>query len=189
MQSEQAGTQAGRQVGRDVAANWYAVCVRHQNEQHVERVLEYQGWETLVPRYRKRRQWSDRVKEIDAALFAGFVFCRFAVGERMRVEDTPGVLRIVSFSGAPAAIDLREMEEIRLMASARVALSPWPYLKAGDRVRVERGPLKGLEGTLLRTPDGARLVVGVELLQRAIACQLDPDMVVPLRPKRNETYA
>jgi transcription antitermination factor NusG len=83
MQSELAG------------ANWYAVCVRYQNEQRVEQVLEHQGWETLVPRYRSRREWSDRVKEVEAALFGGFVFCRFAPGERMRVEDSPGVLRIV----------------------------------------------------------------------------------------------
>jgi len=154
--------------------------VRYQNEQRVEHVLQYQGWDTLVPRYRSRRQWSDRVTEIDAALFAGFVFCRFGVGERMRVEDTPGVLRIVSFSGAPAAIDAREMEGIRAIANSRVPLSPWPYLKEGDRVRVERGPLKGVEGTLLRTQDGAHLVVGIEMLQRAIACHLDPEMVVPV---------
>jgi len=163
--------------------NWYAVCVRHQNEQRVEQVLQHQGWETLVPRYRSRRQWSDRVKEIEAALFAGFVFCRFAAEERMQIEDTPGVLRIVSFCGAPAPIDAREMEEIRSITTARVPLSPWPYLEAGDRVRVERGPLKGIEGTLLRTQDGAHLVVGIELLQRAIACHLDPDMVVPVRAR------
>jgi len=165
----------------NIPANWYAVCVRHQNEELVERVLQHQGWETLVPRYRSRRRWSDRVREVDLALFAGFVFCRFGARERMRVEDTPGVLRIVSFGGALAAMDESEMAEIQLVAKSRLPLSPWPYLKEGDRVRVERGPLKGIEGTLLRTGDGAHLVVGVELLQRAVACQLDPDMVVPVR--------
>ena len=162
------------------STNWYAVCVRYQNEQRVEQVLRYQGWETLVPRYRSRRQWLDRRQDIEVALFAGFVFCRFAACQKMRVEDTPGVLRIVSFGGAPAAIEAWEMEEIRSVAESRVALSPWPYLKQGDRVRVERGALKGIEGRLLRTPEGARLIVGVELLQRAIACEMDPDMVVPL---------
>lgn len=163
------------------AASWYALCVRHQNESRVEQALAGQGWETLVPRWRVRRQWSDRVKEIEQALFRGFVFCRFALTERMRIERTPGVVRVVSFGGAPAAIDAAEIEGLRKMAASRVPLSPWPYLKAGDRVRVERGPLKGVQGTLLREPDGARLVVGVELLQRAVACALAPDMVVPVR--------
>jgi transcription antitermination factor NusG len=165
----------------NVTANWYALCVRYQNERRVEQALAYQGWETLAPHYRTRRQWSDRVKEIEQALFAGFVFCRFAPPERARVEDTPGVVRIVSFGGALAAIDASEIEGIRAMAAARLPLSPWPYLRAGDRVRVERGPLKGVEGTLLRVQDGARLVVGLELLQRAVACRLEPDMVVPVR--------
>ena len=160
-------------------ARWYAICVRYQNEQRVEQVLQYQVWETLVPRYRSRRQWSDRATDIDLALFAGFVFCRFGCAEKMRVEDTPGVLRIVSFGGTPAAIEAGEIEEIRVVAASPVGLSPWPYLKTGDRVRVEQGPLKGVEGTLLRTPEGSRLIVGVELLQRAVACEMDPGMVVP----------
>jgi transcription antitermination factor NusG len=162
-------------------AKWYAACVRHQNENRVEDVLLRQGWETLVPRYRCRRQWTDRVKEIEKPLFAGFVFCRFEAGERMRIENIPGVLGVVNFSGVPAEIDASEIESLRTVAQARLALGPWPYLKQGDRVRVERGPLRGLEGSLLRTPEGARLIVSVEMLQRSIACALDPESVVPLR--------
>ena len=168
-------------MSTNATANWYAVCVRHQNEKRVERLLSELGWETLAPRYRGRRQWSDRVKEIELALFAGYVFCRFGAADRQQVEDTPGVMRIVSFAGTLAPIEAREMEQIRSLAGSRIPLAPWPYLKEGDRVRVQCGPLKGIEGTLLRTPDGARLIVGVELLQRAVACELDPDMVAPLR--------
>jgi len=161
--------------------HWYALNVRHQHERQTERVLQSQGWETLVPSYRSRRQWSDRVKEIELPLFSGSVFCRFSLGDRVRVEDTPGVAQIVKFNGLAAALDDREIDEIRTMLAAKVRLSPWPYLKAGDRVRVERGPLRGLEGTLLRDSGEARLVVSVELLQRSIAAEVDPEMVVPLR--------
>jgi transcription antitermination factor NusG len=155
--------------------------VRHQNELRVGGLLNRQGWETLIPVYRSRRQWSDRVKEIELPLFAGYVFCRFALGDRVRVEDTPGVVQIVKFSGLAAPVDEREIGEIRAMLASKVPLQPWPYLKAGDRVRVERGPLRGLEGTLLRGEGGARLVVGVELLQRSVAAEVDPDAVVPVR--------
>lgn len=160
---------------------WYALTVRHQHERQTERVLQAQGWETLVPMYRTRRQWSDRVKEIELPLFSGYVFCRFPLGDRARVEDMPGVAQIVKFSGLAAALSDREIEEIRKMAASGVKLSPWPFLRAGDRVRVERGPLRGLEGTLLRDGAEARLVVSVEMLQRSIAAEVDPEMVVPLR--------
>jgi transcription antitermination factor NusG len=131
--------------------------------------------------YRSQRQWSDRVKEIEAPLFAGYIFCRFAKELRARVEDTPGVLQVVRFQGQPAAIDDHEIASIQAMIASKAKLTPWPYLKVGDRVRVERGPLRGLEGTLLRGTEGTRLVVGVELLQRSVAAEVDPEMVTPLR--------
>ncbi len=164
-----------------IPPRWYALTVHHQHERQAERLLRSQGFDTLVPVYRSRRQWSDRVKEIEAPLFSGYVFCRFDAQDRILVEDTPGVVQIVKFNGRPAPLHDWEIEEIRTMVRSGVRLSPWPYLKAGDRVLVERGPLRGLEGVLLREGTESRLGVGVELLQRSIAAEMDPTMVVPLR--------
>ena len=123
---------------------WYALTVRHQHERQAERLLRGQGWETLIPVYRSRRQWSDRIKEIELPLFDGYVFCRFRLADRTRVEDTPGIAQIVKFNGVAAPLEDREISELRAMAASGARLSPWPDLKAGDRVRVERGPLRGL---------------------------------------------
>jgi transcription antitermination factor NusG len=158
---------------------WYALTVRYQHERQTERALQSKGLETLVPLYRSPRQWSDRVKSVDLPLFAGYVFCRFTVDGRMQVLDTPGVGRIVGFGGALAPIDNSEIADIQRLLALNLPLAPWPYLKAGDRIRVERGPMRGLEGTLLRTKDALRLVIGVELLQRSIAVEVDRDAVVP----------
>ena len=49
-------------------------------------------------------------------------------------------------------------------------------------MRVERGPLRGVEGTLLREEkERLQLVISVEILQRSLAVEIEPDMVVPLR--------
>jgi transcription antitermination factor NusG len=160
---------------------WYALAVRYQHERQAERALQWKGLETLVPLYRSRRKWSDRVKEIDLPLFAGYVLCHFPLAQRIPVLDTPGVGRIVCFGGAAAALDDSEIAGIRLVMESRQAMAPWPYLKAGDRVRVERGPMRGLEGILIRTIGTLRLVIGVELLQRSLAVELDQDAIVPER--------
>jgi transcription antitermination factor NusG len=143
--------------------------------------LQSRGWETLVPLYRTYRQWSDRVQALDLPLFGGYVLCRFPLGERRHIEDTPGVARIVEFGGRPAPLEESEIAAIHSVLASRLPLSPWPYLRAGDRLRVERGPLRGVEGTLIREKDSLRLVIGVELLQRSVAVEVDPDTVVPLR--------
>jgi transcription antitermination factor NusG len=158
---------------------WYAITVQHQHERAVESALGWKKLETLVPLYRSRRRWSDRAKEILLPLLSGYVLCRFKLAERVSVLNTPGVRSLVGFGGTPAAIDEREIADIRTVSESGLGLGPWPYLKAGDRVRVERGPLRGVEGTLLREPDRLRLIVTVELLQRAMAVELDADMIVP----------
>jgi transcription antitermination factor NusG len=162
------------------AVQWFALTVRHQHERQIEGLLRFKGLETMVPVYRARRTWSDRVKEIDAPLFAGYVLCRFNPVERLRVVNTPGVVKIVGFGAGPVPLDDAEIEEIRRISTSGMRVQPWPYLKAGDRVRVERGPLRGLEGILLREPDGLRLVACIELLRRSVAVELDPDMIAPV---------
>jgi transcription antitermination factor NusG len=163
---------------------WYALTVRHQHELAARSALEFKGFEALAPTYRARRRWSDRIKEIDVPLFAGYVFCRFAFSERSRIIDVPGVAKVVEFGGAPAEISETEIAAIRAVVDSKLPLRPWPYLKTGDRVRVERGPLRGVEGTLLREERKRfQLVIGVEMLQRSLAVEVDADIVRPVQAR------
>jgi len=160
---------------------WYALAVQYQHERQTEKALQSQGLKTMVPLYRSRRRWSDRVKDVDTPLFPGYVLCQFDLTDRIHVMDTPGVAKIVGFGGTPAVLEDSEIAAIQRVVGSKLPLAPWPYLKAGDRVRVETGPMRGLEGTLLRTKDTMHLVIGVELLQRSIAVQVDRDSIVPQR--------
>jgi transcription antitermination factor NusG len=175
-------------LGSSSTSRWFALTVRHQHERQTARSLEWKGFETLVPCYPTSHRWSDRVKEGETPLFAGYVFCRFEPREKIRVLTTPGVAQVVGFGGAPAPLQDEEIGGIQAALRSRLRLWPWQYLHAGDQVRIERGPLRGVLGTLLREPDGLRLVIGVELLRRAVAVELDPQMIGPVRlPASPET--
>lgn len=160
---------------------WYALSVKHQHERRAEIALGWKGFEALAPTYRARRTWSDRSKNLDLPLFSGYVFCRFDFAERIPVLDTPGIARIVGFGNGPAPVADEEIAAIKMVVASRLPVRPWPHLRPGDRVRIEDGPLRGVEGTLLKEKDSLRLVLGVELLQRSIAVELEPESVVPLR--------
>ena len=84
--------------------NWFAVAVKPRQEKLAARVLRDQGLEDYLPLYRARRRWSDRLKEVEAPLFAGYVFCRFGPRDRAPVLRTPGVRSIVAFGGRPAPV-------------------------------------------------------------------------------------
>ncbi len=56
----------------------------------------------------------------------------------------------------------------------------WHALKirtAGDRVRVTNGPLRDVEGVLVREADATSFVVSVQLLQRAVALRVTQSSV------------
>src|SRR5258708_25864865 len=101
---------------------WYAVSVKYQHEFAARSALEFKGFEALAPTYRARRRWSDRMKEIDLPLFAGYVFCRFPVAERRKVMDAPGVAKVVEFGGQPAEISEREITAIRMVMASKLPM-------------------------------------------------------------------
>ncbi len=173
-----------------MARAWYALSVKHQHERAVESALAHKGFEALAPFSPMRRQWSDRVKHLNSPLFPGYVFCHFDIQQKLDVLDTPGISRIVSFGGQPAEISAGEISAIRAVVASRLPIRRWPALKVGDRVRIERGPLKGIEGTLVKEKQSTNLVIGIDLLQRFIAVELYPACVMPVSgEKRMETYS
>ena len=159
---------------------WYALTVPYQHERQTEKALQSKGLETLVPVYRSLRQWSDRVKEVEMPLFAGYVLCQFDLTDRIHVTDTPGVAKIVGFGGGPTALEDSEIATIQQVVMSKLPMAPWPYLKTGDRVRVDHGPMRGQEGTLVRTKDSLHLVINIDVLERSIAVQVDREAIVPI---------
>ena len=75
------------------------------------------------------------------------------------------------------AIPSNEIEAIRRAVESGANVSPHPFLKCGERVRVKCGPLTGVEGILVRVKNQCRLVVSVEMLGKAVAVEVDAYLV------------
>jgi transcription antitermination factor NusG len=83
------------------------------------------------------------------------------------------VVRLVSFDGKPAPLPEQEIEALRNGLEQGVLAEPHPYLRAGRKVRLARGPLAGTEGVLLRKKDKMRFVISLEVLMRSVAVEVD----------------
>ena len=159
--------------------DWYAIRVKSRCEKMVSDQLQQKGYEQFLPMYWSRRVWSDRVKVLQMPLFSGYLFCRFDVDGRLPILQTPGVAYVVCNGQIPHAVDPIQIENIRAAVHSGQALQPWPQLEIGKKVRVEFGPLRGVQGTLLRYKSSTQLILGVDLMQRAIAVEVDESWVVP----------
>lgn len=164
-----------------ISGAWYALRVRSHYENTVTSHLHARGFESFLPLYQCRRRWSDRFKEYELPLFPGYVFCRFNPLNRLPILSIPGVVSPVAIGRTPVPVDDAEITAIQAAVKTRLRTSPWPFLRVGQRVRIEQGPLCGIEGILVGFRGQARLVLSVSLLQSSIAVQVEENWVRPLQ--------
>lgn len=153
--------------------SWYALYTRHQHEKCVHQVLTGKGIESFLPLYTTAHQWKDRVKRVSLPLFPCYVFVRGPLVHWLPVLSTPGVHSVVGCGGQPASISSLEIESIRTVIESPLSVEPHPFLKCGDRVRVTVGPLRGLEGLLVRKKNWCKLLLSIDMLQRSVAVEVD----------------
>lgn len=166
-----------RDMETENVKRWYAIRVKNRRENVVAEHLRARGFETFLPLYRVRRRWSDRFKDIELPLFPSYVFCQFDPLNRLPVVSVPGIVHVVGTGRTPIAIDNTEIAAIQAVVDSELPRQPWPFLEIGQPVRIERGPLLGLEGILLDFRGHQRLVLSVTLLQRSVAVQIEGSWV------------
>jgi transcription antitermination factor NusG len=163
---------------------WFAIRVKSNFEKKVATGLRNKGLEEFLPMYQSKRRLSDRYKTVDLPLFPGYLFCRLDLDHRLPLLTTVGFLYIVSVGNKPVPVDEGEIAAVQFVVRSGVPAVPWPSLAVGQRVRLESGPLCGLEGVVTQVGMRDRICVSVTLLQRGVSVEVDRDWIRPLSPAR-----
>jgi transcription antitermination factor NusG len=122
------------------------------------------------------------VAEVEAPLFPGYVFCRFDLSQRLPILVIPGIVSVVGIGREPAAIPDEEIAAVETVLQSGLNAEPWPYLPEGQRVRIDKGSLGGIEGIVVKSKKGAwRMVVSVTLLQRSLSVEIDREWISAIR--------
>ena len=144
-------------------------------------MLENLAIENFLPLAMEKRQWSDRKQVVNVPLFPGYLFVRIPMLRelQLRVQKVPGVVRFIGNHAGPQAIPDAEIDAVRIVLSHRIECVPCPTPKVGDRIRISRGVLAGIEGTFVRSGSDTSLVISVEMIQQSIAVHVDASDVEP----------
>lgn len=154
--------------------DWYAAYTTPRHEKQIAQHLRTRQIEYFLPLYHADRRWKDGSRvSLELPLFPGYVFVRTLEPERFQVLGVPGVLAIVEGVGKkPAVLPETEIEALRSGLRARRA-EPHPLLTVGHRARINCGPLAGLEGVIVRTKGGYRIVLTLDQIGKSIAVEVD----------------
>ncbi len=153
---------------------WYAVYTRSRHERVAAEELSRRNIECFLPLHERVSRWKDRRKTIQFPLFPGYLFVRAEIGrQRLDILKVPAVVRIISLQGRPEPIPEDQIQAVKQLVFHQLELDPHPYLAAGDRVRITRGPLRGLEGILLEKKNRFTFVLSIDLIQQSVSCEID----------------
>jgi transcription termination/antitermination protein NusG len=163
---------------------WFAIWTHSHSEQLVYDQLVAKGFDAYAPTV---PTWSRRAgirRLIPRPLFPSYLFVRRAMDKESYIEilKARGVVRVLGerwdrLTPIPDA----EMMALQQVINSDLPVLPHPHLQEGQRVRIDAGPLAGIEGIFLRSrPQRGLLVLSVELLRQSISVEVDCTVVSPI---------
>ena len=103
-----------------------------------------------MPLHEVVSKWKDRFKKVQFPLFPGYLFVHVPIQERrLDILKVPSVVRIIGFNGEPESIPEAEVQAVKQLVFSTLPYDPYPYIVKGNRVEIVRGPLRGLQGSLV----------------------------------------
>jgi len=144
--------------------------------------LAAKGFQAFLPKIETWARRRDQQRRVPVPMFPGYLFLRHAMDKLsyLEVRKVRGLVRILGerWDRLDVVADA-EIEAMQNVLRARLPILPHPYLHKGQRVRITRGALAGVEGIFVHSkPTKGILVLSVELLQRSIGVEVDCSLVV-----------
>lgn len=147
---------------------WLAAYVKMHHEKKVRDRLTAMGIHNFLPVQEEVRQWSDRKKKVERVLIPMMIFVRVDTEEQRSVITHPSIIHYLTLRGehSPTEIPADQMDRFRFMldhSDSAVSFSD-NDLQPGEKVRVIKGPLTGLEGELITVEGKSRIIIRIEQL-------------------------
>lgn len=163
-----AGPSDGTGEGVAHSKRWYVALVRMHHEKKVAERLDKMGIENFVPVQQEVHQWSDRRKIVDRVLLPMMIFVHVDLQEQKEVLTLSSISRYMVLRGesTPAVIPDQQMLRFKFMldySDETISMSTSP-LAPGEKIRVIKGPLAGLEGELVHVNGKSKVAVRLTML-------------------------
>jgi transcription antitermination factor NusG len=167
---------------RDFTGLWWVAHTRSRNEKALAHDLIGRNISYFLPMTWKVRRSSQRTIRSLLPLFSGYLFFCGSENERIGLLRTNRVANLIEVNDQEKLLD--ELLQIERALRAGAPLTPYKYIKTGQRCRVIAGPLLGLEGIVVTTKNATRLVLQINMLGQAASVEIDIDMIEPVDEAR-----
>ena len=137
-----------------IYVQWYALFVKTGEEEDMRKYLETLlpdiNMKILIPKRKLQERRKGKVYEVIRTLLPGYVLVKteMDVDFYYRLKKLPGLLKILRDESEPLPIPEHEIAVILALTNQGDVIEFSEVYKEGDRIKVARGPMKGLEGII-----------------------------------------
>jgi transcriptional antiterminator RfaH len=150
--------------------SWYAVQCKPLQDTRAEIHLRNQSYEVFRPQVRLRRRFGVRFRHVVESMFPGYLFIRLdnVVENWAPIRSTRGVANLVRWGMNAPRVPEPVINELRRRADGNnfIKLAPTEF-RHHERIRITEGPFAGLEGLFDGRKGEERVIVLLEIMQRA----------------------
>lgn len=154
------------------SAAWVAFYTLARREKDLMRKLEAARIPFYAPMVKRRlHSAGGRVRSSYVPLFPGYVFCPVDDDQRRAALATNTVARWLPIPDSGMLVS--DLRAIKRLIDTEKPLTPEARIEPGQPVRVRSGPLRGMEGMVLKRRGEERLLVAVRFLNQGASIELE----------------
>ncbi|MFP4257291.1 MAG: transcription termination/antitermination NusG family protein, partial [Desulfobacterales bacterium] len=151
---------------------WRIAHVKSRREKALAGFLAKKGIGYYLPMVtRKQSSRTNRVRYSLVPVFPGYIFLRADDSDRHTVFRTNQIATIIEVPDPDTLV--HELKQIRAALTGDMPVYPVDFLSVGQRVRVKKGPMKDVEGVIVRKDRHFRLVLSVTAIAQSVSVELD----------------
>lgn len=162
----------------DDIRQWRVVHCRPRCEKKVAAFCDTKDLFNYLPTVSKTHRYGKRVRAYSSPVFAGYLFILTDSAGRVMLRQNQGVANVLDVHDQETLIT--QLQYIKTALEQNEAFELFPHLATGMKVVVQAGPLKGVEGFVVRIKNKTRIVLNIDFIQKSLAVEVEAEWLLPV---------
>ena len=149
---------------------WFVCHTKPRCEKKFSALLTVESFAHYLPLIQSVRRYGTQKKTFTKPLFPSYVFARLEPTRKDRIYQQDLLVRALMVENEP--VFLRQLEAVKAICASGLEAAMHPLIRKGTHVRVQGGPLHGLEGYVDDPANPRGIVVSIDVLQQGLLVRL-----------------
>jgi transcription antitermination factor NusG len=151
--------------------SWFVAHTRPRREKKLLQYCEREGLSASLPLYRATHKYPGKTVVFQKPLFPGYVFLQIAVDQRRKIHQSDHLAKLLEV--ADQDLFVRQLEDVLRALENDFELRIVPLIKEGMRVKINNGPLHGIEGWVEGRHGMNTVVLRLDFIGQAAALKME----------------